>query len=247
MMLLATSFQIPISFSAIAPEIILLATAAVLLTVGVFLPGELARRLSAAAAVIALGAAAAISATQFEDTARFAFDHTVRIDAFGQGARMLIFVSGLLAVCVAFGMRDLRERGVEYHALLLSACAGMSLLAVAEQLRDDVRRARALLHLPLRARRDRDRRPALAGGRAQVPDRRIDRRRVPALRRRRSSTARPGSSSSTASARRSRTATRTASCSSPASRSSSSASASRRTRRRFTCGRPTPTRARPPR
>ena len=28
-------------------------------------------------------------------------------------------------------MRDLRERGVEYHALLLSACAGMSLLAVA--------------------------------------------------------------------------------------------------------------------
>ena len=44
---------------------------------------------------------------------------------------MLIFVSGLLAVCVAFGMRDLRERGVEYHALLLSACAGMSLLAVA--------------------------------------------------------------------------------------------------------------------
>ena len=130
-MLLAAGIQIPISFSAIAPEIVLLVTAAVLLTVGVFLPGELARRLSAAAAAIALGAAAAISAIQFEDTARFAFDHTLRIDAFGQGARMLIFVSGLLAVCVAFGMRDLRERGVEYHALLLSACAGMSLLAVA--------------------------------------------------------------------------------------------------------------------
>lgn len=128
---LAASFQIPISFSAIAPEIVLLTTASVLLVVGVFLPGELARRLSAAAAAVALAAAAAISAIQFEDTARFAFDHTVRIDAFGQGARMLIFVSGLLAVCVAFGMRDLRERGVEYHALLLSACAGMSLLAVA--------------------------------------------------------------------------------------------------------------------
>jgi NADH-quinone oxidoreductase subunit N len=131
MMLLAAGFQIPISFSAIAPEIVLLATASVLLTVGVFLPAELARRLSAAAAVIALAATAAISAIQFEDTARFAFDHTVRIDAFGQGARMLIFLSGLLAVCVAFGMRDLRERGVEYHALLMSACAGMSLLAVA--------------------------------------------------------------------------------------------------------------------
>ena len=131
MTVLAAGFQIPISFSAIAPEIVLLATAAVLLTVGVFLPAELARRLSAAAAAVALGAAAAVAASQFEDPARFAFDHTVRIDAFGQGARMLIFVSALLAVCVAFGMRDLRERGVEYHALLLSACAGMSLLAVA--------------------------------------------------------------------------------------------------------------------
>jgi NADH-quinone oxidoreductase subunit N len=128
---MTSPIQIPISFSAIAPEIILLVTACVILTVGVFLTGELARRLSAAAAATALTAAAAVSATQFEDTARFAFDHTVRIDAFGQGARMLIFVSGLLAVCVAFGMRDLRERGVEYHALLLSACAGMSLLAVA--------------------------------------------------------------------------------------------------------------------
>ena len=124
------AIQIPISFSAIAPEIVLLATASVILVVGVFLPGELARRLSAGASVIALGAAAAISATQFEDTARYAFDHTLRIDAFGQGGRMLIFVSGLLAVCVAFGMRDLRERGVEYHALLLAACAGMSLLCV---------------------------------------------------------------------------------------------------------------------
>ena len=126
-----STIQIPISFSAIAPEIVLLVTASVLLVVGVFLPGELARRLSAAASVIALGAAAAISAIQFEDSTRYAFDHTLRIDAFGQGGRMLIFLSGLLAVCVAFGMRDLRERGVEYHALLLAACGGMSLLAVA--------------------------------------------------------------------------------------------------------------------
>jgi NADH-quinone oxidoreductase subunit N len=126
-----SGIQIPISFSAIAPELILLVTASVVLVVGVFLPGELARRLSAGAAVVALGAAAAVSAFQFDDTARYAFDHTLRIDAFGQGGRMLIFVSGLLAVCVAFGMRDLRERGVEYHALLLAACAGMSLLAVA--------------------------------------------------------------------------------------------------------------------
>jgi len=121
---------IPVSFSAIAPEIILVGTASVLLVVAVFLPAETARRLSAGAAAAALVAATAVAATQFEDAARLSFDHTLRIDAFGQGARMLIFLSGLLAVCLAFGMRRLGERGVEYHALLLSACAGMSLLAV---------------------------------------------------------------------------------------------------------------------
>ena len=36
---------IPVSFSAIGPEIILLGTAAVLLVVGIFLPDEAARRL----------------------------------------------------------------------------------------------------------------------------------------------------------------------------------------------------------
>ena len=124
------AIQIPISFSAIAPEIVLLATASVILVVGVFLPGELARRLSAGASVIALGAAAAISATQFEDTARYAFDHTLRIDAFGQSGRMLIFVAAIIAVAFSWGMGHLEERGVEYHALLLAAAAGMSLLCV---------------------------------------------------------------------------------------------------------------------
>jgi NADH-quinone oxidoreductase subunit N len=122
---------IPVSFSAIAPEIILLGTAAVLLVGVIFLPAETGRRVSALLATGALAAATGVAAAGFNDAARAPFDHTLRIDSFGQGARMLIFVAALLAVAISWGMGHLGERGVEYHVLLLTAAAGMSLLAVA--------------------------------------------------------------------------------------------------------------------
>jgi NADH-quinone oxidoreductase subunit N len=121
---------IPVSFTAIEPEIILLGAACVVLMVGLFLPDEPARLFGAVASVVALAGATLYVATAFHDPSRAPFDHTLRIDAFGQGARMLIFASALAAVAFSWGMRDLRERGVEYHALLLAAAAGMSLLAV---------------------------------------------------------------------------------------------------------------------
>ena len=121
---------IPVSFSAIGPEVILLGTAAVLLVVAIFLPDEPARRLGAAATAIALAAATIYSAAAFNDAARAPFDHTLRIDAFGEGARMLVFVAAIVAVAFSWGMGHLRERGVEYHVLLLTATAGMSLLCV---------------------------------------------------------------------------------------------------------------------
>ena len=71
---------------------------------------------------------------QWHDAPRTAFDDTLRIDAFGNGARLLIFAAGLLAVVVAWGMPHLADRAVEYHALLLAAGAGMSLLAVSNSL-----------------------------------------------------------------------------------------------------------------
>jgi NADH-quinone oxidoreductase subunit N len=122
---------IPVSFTAIEPELILLGTAAALLVVAIFLPDEAARRLSAAATVVALVGATLYTASAFDDAARAPFDHTLRIDSFGQGARMLIFVSALAAVAYSWGLGHLRERSVEYHALLLTAAAGMSLLCVA--------------------------------------------------------------------------------------------------------------------
>jgi NADH-quinone oxidoreductase subunit N len=122
---------IPVSFTAIEPELILIGTAAVLLVVAIFLPDEAARKLSAAATVVALLGATLYTATAFNDAARAPFDHTLRIDSFGQGARMLIFVAALATVAYSWGMGHLRERSVEYHVLLLSATAGMSLLCVA--------------------------------------------------------------------------------------------------------------------
>jgi NADH-quinone oxidoreductase subunit N len=123
--------SIPVSFTAIGPEIILLGTAAVLLVTMIFLPDEPARLFSAGATAAAFAAATVWAAASFHDGARAPFDHTLRIDAFGQGGRMLVFVAAIVAVALSWGMRGLGERSVEYHVLLLTAGAGMSLLCVA--------------------------------------------------------------------------------------------------------------------
>jgi NADH-quinone oxidoreductase subunit N len=121
---------IPVSWSAIAPEIVLLGCACVLVAVAVFLPLGAARW---AAAVVAAGgfvAAGAISVSQYDDSARYAFAHTLRIDALGQAGRLIVFSAGLLAVLVSWGSPWLRDRAIECYALLMTAAAGMSLLAV---------------------------------------------------------------------------------------------------------------------
>ena len=122
--------KIPVSFSAILPEIILLVAACVLLAVAVFVPGRAGRGASRLIAVGAFVAAAVVSAVQFHDAARFAFDQTLRIDAFGQSARLIVFVAGVLTVALTRDQAELDERAIEFHALLLVAAAGMSLLAV---------------------------------------------------------------------------------------------------------------------
>ncbi len=125
---------IPVSWSAIAPEIVLLSCACALLTFAIFLPSRLARPLSALIAIGGLAGAMVAPVAQWHDAARGPFDHTLRIDAFGNGARLLIFAAAMLAVVIAWGMPRIADRVVEYHALLLAAAAGMSLLAVANSL-----------------------------------------------------------------------------------------------------------------
>jgi NADH-quinone oxidoreductase subunit N len=123
---------VPVDFTAIAPELVLLAAACVLLAAGVFLAQAASERVTpvVAAAGFLIGIVAA--ALQFEHQAHWSFDHTIRIDAFGLGAQLLILTAGLLAVCVSWGAGGgIARRAVEYNALLLIAAAGMSLLAVA--------------------------------------------------------------------------------------------------------------------
>jgi NADH-quinone oxidoreductase subunit N len=133
-MITLTVTTVPVSWSAIAPEIVLLSCACVLLTCAIFLPARLAHPVGAAVAAGAFAAAMVAPIAQWHDAPRTAFDDTLRIDAFGNGARLLIFAAGLLAVVVAWGMPHLFDRAVEYHALLLAAAAGMSLLAVSNSL-----------------------------------------------------------------------------------------------------------------
>ncbi len=124
--------NVPVNFSAIAPEIVLIVVACVLLAGGVFLPQRLAERLTPVLAAGGLLAALVVVAVQYQHAAHWSFDHTLRIDAFGQATRLIVFSSGLLAVCVSWGSSGgIKQRAVEFNALLLTACAGMSLLAVA--------------------------------------------------------------------------------------------------------------------
>ena len=121
---------IPVSWSAIAPEVVLLCCACVLLAGAIFLPATLARLAAPVVAGGGLLAALAIVAGQFGDTARYAFDGTLRIDDFGQAARLIVFAAALLAVLLSWGVEWMQQRSTEYHALLLCAAGGMSLLAV---------------------------------------------------------------------------------------------------------------------
>jgi NADH-quinone oxidoreductase subunit N len=91
-----------------------------------------AARLAPAWAALVFVVAGVASAVQFDKAAHYSFDHTLRIDAYGAGAQLIIFAAGLLTVCVSFGAGGaIYRRAVEYYALLLFAAGGMSLLAAA--------------------------------------------------------------------------------------------------------------------
>ncbi len=156
-MITLTVTTVPVSWSAIAPEIVLLSCACVLLTCAIFLPARLAHPVGAAVAAGAFAGAMVAPIAQWHDAPRTAFDDTLRIDAFGNGARLLIFAAGLLAVVVAWGMPHLADRAVEYHALLLAAGGRHVAAGGVEQPGDRVHRAGAVLDRALRAGGDRRR------------------------------------------------------------------------------------------
>ena len=121
---------VPVSFSGIAPEIVLIVAAAALLLFGVFLSPLAARAFATVVSLAAFVGAIIAVAVQWDDAAHYSFEHTLRVDAFGRGAGLIVFSAGLLATLVAWGTPWMRERAVEYHSLLLIGAGGMSLLAI---------------------------------------------------------------------------------------------------------------------
>ena len=127
-----SSQTIPVSFFAIGPELVLLICALVLIAGAIFLPERAARLFSALVAAGALVGAEVVAALQFNRSPHFSFDHTIRVDAFGASAQLIIFAAALLAVLVSWGgAKEVGDRSVEFYALLLTATAGMALLTVA--------------------------------------------------------------------------------------------------------------------
>jgi NADH-quinone oxidoreductase subunit N len=123
---------VPVSFSAIAPELVLLGAACILLTGIVFLPpGRRATQASWAIAALAFVGAGIAAGVLFTQETRYAFDHTIRLDAFGEAVRILVFAAAFATIATSWGLGDLHERALEYYAVLLVGAAGMSLLAVA--------------------------------------------------------------------------------------------------------------------
>lgn len=122
-----------LQWSALAPDLVLLGGAALLLLVAVLLEGRTQRDV---ATVVGLGcfigsAATAIAIWDFGGGDWLVADGQLRVDRFGNGMRVIVAGAGLLTLLVAYGWDRMHSRAAEFVSLLLLAAVGMDLLAVA--------------------------------------------------------------------------------------------------------------------
>jgi NADH-quinone oxidoreductase subunit N len=120
-------------FSAIAPELILLGTAGLLLLVSCFVRGRYERDVAYLLGIVALvGSIVAVFVIwDYGGGDWLVFADQLQVDRFGNLVRVVIYGSALITLLASIGWRTASERPAEYLALLLTASAGMSLLAVA--------------------------------------------------------------------------------------------------------------------
>jgi NADH-quinone oxidoreductase subunit N len=118
-----------VQWSAIAPELVLLGTACFLLVTGAFMRGASARRFSATVALLAFMGAGLAAWLLWDHDTWLVMAGQLRIDRFTTIIRLLVVIAGLVTVLSSWGTRRLDEHIGEYYALLLTASAGMSLLA----------------------------------------------------------------------------------------------------------------------
>ncbi len=123
-----------IQWLAIAPELILLGGAGVLLLAAVMVRGRLARDASLVIGVGCFVAAAITAVTLWSEHGgswSVLADQFV-VDRFTNVVRLVVAASGVCTLLAAYGWPRMRERGPEFACFLLVAAAGMDLLVASQ-------------------------------------------------------------------------------------------------------------------
>jgi NADH-quinone oxidoreductase subunit N len=124
-----------IQWSSIAPGIVLLGLACLLLLLSSFISGATARVVSGTISMAGFVASGLIAWWLWRNHADWlVMSGQLRVDRFADLVTILVSAAGLATVAISWGTHRLDERTVEYHALLLTAVAGMSLLAASNSL-----------------------------------------------------------------------------------------------------------------
>jgi len=124
-----------IQWSAIAPSIVLLGLACFVLLAGSFVSGAKARVLSGTIAILGFGGSGLIALWLWRHHSNWlVMSGQLRVDRFADFITILLCICGIATVAISWGTHRLDERTSEYHALLLTAVAGMSLLASSNSL-----------------------------------------------------------------------------------------------------------------
>jgi NADH-quinone oxidoreductase subunit N len=124
-----------IQWSSIAPAIVLLGLACLLLLLSSFVSGAVARVVSGTISIGGFVASGLITWWLWRHHPDWlVMSGQLRVDRFADLVTILVSAAGLATVAISWGTHRLDERTVEYHALLLTAVAGMSLLAASNSL-----------------------------------------------------------------------------------------------------------------
>jgi NADH-quinone oxidoreductase subunit N len=122
----------PVNFAGLSPLIALLGGACVVLLVGLLGHRRIREHVVPALALVALGAAAGLTIWQW-DADKSIVSGALRIDDLALALNLILAAGGAATVLLAWRSRAAHEAAHgEFHALLLTSLAGMSLLAAAQ-------------------------------------------------------------------------------------------------------------------
>jgi NADH-quinone oxidoreductase subunit N len=122
----------PVNFAGLSPLIALLGGAAAVLLVGLLRSRRVREQLVPTLTLVALGAAAGLTIWQWNE-GKSILSGALRIDDLALMLNLILIAGGAATVLLAWRSLASKEAGHgEFHALLLTSIAGMSLLAAAQ-------------------------------------------------------------------------------------------------------------------